>query len=111
VFLYRYFTDPEGYDAKTIVDGLKIARNVAATAPFNKWLKREVAPGPNVVTDEQLSEYGRRAAHTVGYIFASSVFRPVELTKIVCHTPIRSTILLVRTCFTFVIASTPFLLF
>ncbi|MFJ9555472.1 GMC family oxidoreductase [Nocardiopsis sp. NPDC101807] len=62
---FRYFTDPEGYDEKTIVDGLRIAREVAAAEPFRSWIRREVAPGPAVTTDEELSEYGRRAAHTV----------------------------------------------
>jgi choline dehydrogenase-like flavoprotein len=62
---FRYFTDPEGYDAATIVAGLRAAREVAKQAPFSKWLKREVAPGPKVQTDEELSEYGRRVAHTV----------------------------------------------
>lgn len=62
---FRYFTDPDGYDERTIVDGLKIAREVAATEPFKSWIKREVAPGPKVQSDEELSEYGRRAAHTV----------------------------------------------
>ncbi|KAK4986063.1 hypothetical protein LTR66_007995, partial [Elasticomyces elasticus] len=38
---------------------------VAQQAPFSAWLKREVAPGPACQTDEELSEYGRRAAHTV----------------------------------------------
>lgn len=62
---FRYFTDPDDYDATTIVDGLKIAREIARTEPFRSWLKREVAPGPDITTDEALSEYGRRAAHTV----------------------------------------------
>ncbi|KAF2761134.1 alcohol oxidase [Pseudovirgaria hyperparasitica] len=62
---FRYFTDPEGYDAATIVAGFKAARKVAAQEPFKSWLKREVAPGPDVQSDEQLSEYGRRVAHTV----------------------------------------------
>ncbi|MGW7046925.1 GMC family oxidoreductase [Streptomyces avermitilis] len=62
---FRYFTDPEGYDEKTIVDGLGIAREVAAAAPLRDWLKREVAPGPDVRTDAELSAYGRKAAHTV----------------------------------------------
>jgi choline dehydrogenase-like flavoprotein len=62
---FRYFTDPEGYDAATIVAGLKAARKIAQQAPFKDWIKREVAPGPKVQTDEQLSEYGRRVAHTV----------------------------------------------
>ncbi|MFD5074893.1 GMC family oxidoreductase [Streptomyces sp. NPDC058371] len=62
---FRYFTDPEGHDEKTIVDGLRIAREVAATAPLRDWLKREVAPGPDVRSDAELSEYGRKVAHTV----------------------------------------------
>src|SRR5699024_9569040 len=56
---FRYFTDPDGHDERTIVDGLKIAREVAATEPFASWLEEEVAPGPQVRTDEELSEYGR----------------------------------------------------
>ncbi|MFR9674197.1 GMC family oxidoreductase [Streptomyces sp. TR06-5] len=62
---FRYFTDPEGYDERTIVDGLRIARQVAAAEPLKSWLVREVAPGPDVATDRDLSEYGRRVAHTV----------------------------------------------
>ena len=62
---FGYFTDPDGYDEKTIVDGLRIAREVAATDPLRSWLVREVAPGPEVTGDEELSAYGRHAAHTV----------------------------------------------
>jgi len=62
---FRYFTDEGGYDAATIIAGLRAAREVAKQAPFSKWLKREVAPGPKLQTDEELSEYGRKVAHTV----------------------------------------------
>ncbi|WP_431979819.1 GMC family oxidoreductase [Streptomyces qinglanensis] len=62
---FRYFTDPEGYDEQTVVDGLRLAREVANTAPLRGWLKREIAPGPGVTSDAELSEYGRRVAHTV----------------------------------------------
>jgi len=62
---FRYFTDPEGYDAATFVFGLRAARKIAQQAPFKDWIKREVAPGPKVQTDEELSEYARRVAHTV----------------------------------------------
>jgi len=62
---FKYFTDPEGYDAATIVAGLRAAREVAKQEPFKSWLKREVAPGPSVTSDEALSEYGRKVAHTV----------------------------------------------
>lgn len=62
---FRYFSDPEGYDAATIVAGLKAARRIARESPFKEWIKREVAPGPKLNTDAELSEYGRRVAHTV----------------------------------------------
>jgi choline dehydrogenase-like flavoprotein len=62
---FRYFTDPDGHDERTIVEGLKIAREVAATEPFASWIKREIAPGPGITTDEELSAYGRAVHHTV----------------------------------------------
>ena len=62
---FKYFTDPEGYDAATIVAGLKAAREVAKQEPFKSWIKREVAPGPAMVSDKGLSAYGRSVAHTV----------------------------------------------
>jgi choline dehydrogenase-like flavoprotein len=62
---FRYFTDPEGHDERTIIDGLRIAREVAATSPMREWIAREIAPGPALTTDEELSAYGRAAHHTV----------------------------------------------
>ncbi|KAJ9614254.1 hypothetical protein H2200_002390 [Cladophialophora chaetospira] len=62
---FRYFTDPEGYDAATFVFGIKAARKIAQQSPFKDWIKREVAPGPDVQADEALSEYARKVAHTV----------------------------------------------
>ncbi|WP_329793617.1 GMC oxidoreductase [Lentzea sp. DG1S-22] len=62
---FGYFTHPDGYDEQTLVDGFKIAREIAAREPLKSWLAREIAPGPDVTSDEELSEYGRRAAHTV----------------------------------------------
>ncbi|MEU1308719.1 GMC oxidoreductase [Streptomyces cinnamoneus] len=62
---FRYFTDEEDYDARTLVDGIKIAREIAQAEPLAGWLKREVCPGPDVTSDEDLSEYARKVAHTV----------------------------------------------
>ncbi|MEE1927959.1 GMC oxidoreductase [Streptomyces sp. TRM 70351] len=62
---FRYFTDEEGYDGRTLVDGIKLARRIAATEPFASWLRREVCPGPEVTSDEELSAYARQVAHTV----------------------------------------------
>ncbi|MFE9398042.1 GMC family oxidoreductase [Streptomyces flavidovirens] len=62
---FRYFTDEDDYDAQTLVDGIRIAREIAKTEPLAKWLKREVCPGPEVTSDEDISEYARKVAHTV----------------------------------------------
>ncbi|KAL2111689.1 hypothetical protein VUR80DRAFT_9621 [Thermomyces stellatus] len=62
---FRYFTDPEGYDAATLVAGLRAARKVAQQSPFKERLLEEVAPGPQVQSDEDLSYYARKVAHTV----------------------------------------------
>ncbi|QNS04548.1 GMC family oxidoreductase [Streptomyces xanthii] len=62
---FRYFTDEDDYDGRTLVDGIRIAREIAKTEPLAGWLKREVCPGPDVTGDEELSEYARKVAHTV----------------------------------------------
>ena len=62
---FRYFTDEEDYDARTLVDGIRLAREIARTEPLAHWLKREVCPGPEVTSDEAISEYARKVAHTV----------------------------------------------
>ncbi|GAP84772.1 putative GMC oxidoreductase [Rosellinia necatrix] len=62
---FRYFTDPEGYDAATLVYGMRAARKVAEQAPFKDWIKKEIAPGPKVQSDEDMSHYARKVAHTV----------------------------------------------
>ncbi|MEV7995202.1 GMC oxidoreductase, partial [Streptomyces sp. NPDC086077] len=62
---FRYFTDEDDYDGRTLVDGIRIAREIAKTEPLAGWLKREVCPGPDVTSDEELGEYARKVAHTV----------------------------------------------
>jgi choline oxidase len=62
---FRYFTDPEGYDERIMVAGLKLARALAEQPALAKWVRRELAPGPEVTADEALSEYARRSANTV----------------------------------------------
>lgn len=62
---FRYFTDPDGYDERIMVEGIKLARELATKPPLAAWIKRELAPGPDVTSDAALSEYARRAANTV----------------------------------------------
>lgn len=62
---FKYFEDKDDYDAKILVEGMKWARKIAQQSPFKEHLVKEVAPGPSVQSDEDLSEYARRVAHTV----------------------------------------------
>ncbi|MGW7262465.1 GMC family oxidoreductase [Streptomyces sp. NPDC054842] len=62
---FRYFTDEDDYDGRTLVDGIRIAREIAKAEPLAGWLRREVCPGPDVTGDEELSAYARQVAHTV----------------------------------------------
>lgn len=61
----RYFSDQEGYDKASNLFMLKMARRMAQAEPFKRHLKREIAPGAHIVSDEDLSEYGRKVHNTV----------------------------------------------
>lgn len=62
---FKYFQDPAGYDAELLVAGIKAARKIAETEPFKKLVKREIAPGPNVTSDEDLNKYARAVGTTI----------------------------------------------
>jgi len=65
---YRSFTDPEGYDERLLLAGIRMARRVAVQPPMAGWLAREVFPGPDVRGDEDLSALARAASHTVYHV-------------------------------------------
>ena len=48
-----------------MTEGVKLARAIADQPAMRPWVRRELAPGPNVKGDEQISEYARRSANTV----------------------------------------------
>lgn len=50
--LGNHLTDPE--DMAAMVEGMKIARELAATEPLASELTKEIYPGPEVKTDEQI---------------------------------------------------------
>jgi choline dehydrogenase len=43
-------------DTKRMIQGAKLARRIAATAPFSEFIHSEIAPGASVVTDADLEE-------------------------------------------------------
>lgn len=43
-------------DTRRMIEGAKIARRIAAAAPFSEFIHSEIAPGISVQTDEELEE-------------------------------------------------------
>lgn len=62
---FRYFTDPQGHDASILVRGIRLAREIAKTAPFSEYIGEEIFPGAHVTSDEELSYLARKASNTV----------------------------------------------
>ncbi|ORB29115.1 GMC family oxidoreductase [Mycolicibacterium parafortuitum] len=61
----RYFTDPDGYDERIMLAGVRLARRIAEQAPLAPWVARELAPGPAATTDDELLDYIHRCHNTV----------------------------------------------
>ncbi|WP_199255936.1 GMC family oxidoreductase [Mycolicibacterium mengxianglii] len=61
----RYFTDPDGYDDRIMLAGVKLARSIAEQPPLAAWVGRELAPGPEATTDDELLDYIHRCHNTV----------------------------------------------
>ncbi|WP_119698223.1 GMC family oxidoreductase [Microbacterium halotolerans] len=59
----RYFTDP--HDMQVMVDGIKLARKIAAQPAMAEWTGRELFPGPDVNTDEEIADYMAKTHNTV----------------------------------------------
>lgn len=61
----KYFTDPEGYDIKVMLESIKIARKIADQPALKPWIKRELAPGSAIQTDEEIVDYIYKTHNTV----------------------------------------------
>ncbi len=59
----KYFADPA--DLEHLVAGVKLAREIAATAPLAGLLGPEVFPGPGVRTDDELRANIRATCNTI----------------------------------------------
>ncbi|GAB2827465.1 GMC family oxidoreductase N-terminal domain-containing protein [Actinocorallia aurea] len=62
---FRSFTDPEAHDEAMLVAGVRLARRIATAEPMRSWVGREVFPGPEVTSDEDLSAIARATHQTV----------------------------------------------
>lgn len=61
----RYFTDPDGHDERVMLAGIRLARRIAEQEPLRSWVARELAPGPEAVSDDELTDYVCKTHNTV----------------------------------------------
>src|SRR6204780_2906734 len=54
----RYLSEPA--DVAALLASLKLSREIGQARALKDWRAREIAPGPDVRTDEELTEYGLR---------------------------------------------------
>ena len=65
----NYFGDER--DLRAMVAGLRIARRIGAADALAPWQDAELAPGPEVDSDEALAEYARQGARTYYHLVGS----------------------------------------
>jgi choline dehydrogenase-like flavoprotein len=58
----NYWADP--YDREMSIRGLRLAREIMRQPALSSWIAREVLPGAELKTDDQLAEYACRTAKT-----------------------------------------------
>jgi choline dehydrogenase len=61
----RYLTDPEGLDVATLLRGLRLARRILARAPLADYVSRELLPGSEAESDEELLAHIRALSQTL----------------------------------------------
>ena len=53
----NYFSDP--HDKDLLVKGQKLIRGILSKPPIKRFIVEEIMPGPSVISDSELTEYGR----------------------------------------------------
>lgn len=61
----NYLSDSDGHDQRTLIEALKLSRDIFAAAPFNDVRGDEIFPGAACVSDDDMAAYIRRKAETV----------------------------------------------
>jgi len=65
---YRYFTDPGDADEAVLVAAVRAARRIGDSEPLAARLRREVFPGPQAVSDADISALARATHQTVYHV-------------------------------------------
>ena len=62
--IFPNYLDTES-DMQTIVDGVKLARKIASAPALEPYIKREVIPGPEASSDDELRDHIRHFGYTI----------------------------------------------
>jgi len=69
----NYFSDPEGYDLRVLLKGLRYARKLADTEALRPLIAREALPGPAAQSDEDLAAFAQQTCETVYHASGTAV--------------------------------------
>ncbi len=61
----RYLTDPDGHDARTLREGVRLARRVLAADPLARHVTDELLPGTDAIDDDALDVHVRARSQTL----------------------------------------------
>jgi choline dehydrogenase len=61
----RYLTDPDGRDARTLREGVRLARRVLAESPLARHVTEELLPGAHAIDDDALDAHLRTRSQTL----------------------------------------------
>jgi choline dehydrogenase len=50
---------------RVMTAGVRLARRIAEQEPLKEWVARELTPGPDAVTDDELADYIAKTHNTV----------------------------------------------
>ena len=85
----RYLSDPEGYDLAVLVEGVRVARRIAAAPQLAGWIVRETFPGSDVVHEDELAALVRATHHTVYHPCGTCRMGSVDDPLAVCDPELR----------------------
>jgi choline dehydrogenase len=74
----RYFTDPDGHDMAVMQAGIRLARRIGEQESLKEWVAREIAPGPDAVTDDELADYIGKTHNTVYHPACTAKMGPAD---------------------------------
>jgi choline dehydrogenase len=68
----------DDFDTSRMLEGAKLARKIASTAPFSNFVHSEIAPGANVLTDEDLVEAIKKNVTTYSHPTTSAPMGSID---------------------------------